>query len=156
MSAPVNGLTLLTTLYYRTNVPSNPTQSNAVRINLFNNLNVDPSGSTLAGVGNRFMMDANGVRNNDIITFVNYRTPEVNTLGEYSIYALFYEILQIQTSTGLISASATYADSGSSSITQLPYVQYAVSAASGPFVGAKIVTIYFDNINRTRRVEIYA
>jgi hypothetical protein len=156
MSAPVNGLTLLTTLYYRTNIPSNPTKSNAVRINLFNNLNVDPSSSTIAGVSNRFMMNANGVRNNDIITFVNYRTPEVNSLEEYSIYALLYETLTIQTSTGLISASATYADTGSDPNTQVPYVQYAVSAASGPFVSAKIVTIYFDNINKTRRVEIYA
>ena len=149
MSAPVNGLTLITTLYYRTTISTTDASSNNVRINFTNPQN------TYAGVSNRFMMDANGNPNKDVISFVGYRTLADNNLGVYSIYSLFNETLNIQTKTGFVNATAIYNDTGSTVITELPYVQYAVSAASGPFVGAQIVTIYFDNVNKTRRVEIY-
>jgi hypothetical protein len=55
----------------------------------------------------------------------------------------------------VISAGAIYNDGGCGFATEKPFVEYTVSAASGEFVGAKIVIIYFDNVNKTRRVEIY-
>jgi hypothetical protein len=144
-----NGLTLLTTLYYRTTISPTDPSSNNVRVNLVNTQN------TYAGVSNRFMMDASGNPNNDVISFVGYRTLPDNNLGVYSIYQLFNETLNIQTKTGFINATAIYNDEGTGSVTTIPYVQYAVSATSGEFEGAKIVTIFFDNVNKTRRVEIY-
>ena len=150
MLAPTNGLTLLTTLYYRVSISPTDPSDNGTRITFTNPQN------SFAGIANSFMMDANGKANKDVISSIGYRTDGNNNLGEYSIYPLFNETLNIQTKTGFISAVAVYSDSGSGFISETPYTQYAVSATSGEFVGGKIVTIYFDNVNRTRRVEIYA
>jgi hypothetical protein len=143
-------LTLLTTLYYRINQPENPSQSNAAVIDFIPFIDQQ---STYSGLENRFMMDANGVPNKDVICFIGYRTPQT-TLGAYSIYSLYNETTIIQTTTGYISAAAIYNDGGTGFATEKPFVEYAVSAATGEFVGAKIITIFFDNVNKTRRVEI--
>ena len=52
-------------------------------------------------------------------------------------------------------AKAIYSDNGKTSITEgIPFLQYAVCGTSGEFNDAKIMTIFFNNINFTRRVEI--
>jgi len=145
-----NSLTLLKTLYYRINQPENQTKTNAAVIDFIPFIDAQ---STYSGLENRFMMDVNGVPNNDVICFIGYRTPST-ALGVYSIYSLYNETTIIQTETGYISAAAIYNDGGTGFATEKPFVEYAVSAATGEFVGSKIVTIFFDNINKTRRVEI--
>jgi len=92
-------------------------------------------------------MDENGVPNKDILSFTGYRTPATN-LGDYSIYSLYNETLTIQTKTGLISATAIYNDGGTSTATEKQFIEYAVTGASGEFVGAQIVTIFFNNIKK--------
>jgi hypothetical protein len=141
---------LLKTLYYRINQPDNQTKTNAAKIDFIPYIDKQ---STYSGLENRFMMDANGIVNKDVICFIGFRTPATD-LGVYSIYSLYNETTTIQTETGYISAAAIYNDGGTGFATEKPFVEYAVTAASGEFVGAKILTIFFDNVNKTRRVEI--
>lgn len=98
-------------------------------------------------------MDENGKPNFDIISIIGYRTPFAN-LENYSIYPLYNETITIQTKNGIISAQSLYSDPRLGFSTELPSVEYSFTTASGEFVGSKILTIYFDNINKTRRVEI--
>lgn len=141
---------LLKTLYHRINQPDNQTKTNAAKIDFIPYIDKQ---STYSGLENRFMMDANGIVNKDVICFIGFRTPATD-LGVYSIYSLYNETTTIQTETGYISAAAIYNDGGTGFATEKPFVEYAVTAASGEFVGAKILTIFFDNVNKTRRVEI--
>jgi hypothetical protein len=145
-----NSLTLLKTLYYRITQPDNQRETNAAIIDFIPFIDKQ---STYSGLENRFMMDVNGVPNNDIICFIGYRTPST-ALGIYSIYSLYNETTIIQTETGYISAAAIYNDGGTGFATEKPFVEYAVSTASGEFIGAKILTIFFNNINKTRVVKI--
>jgi hypothetical protein len=101
------------------------------------------------------MTDASYNANKDVMSFVGYRTAAKEIPGGFSIYPIYNETLNIQTKNGIISAVAVYADVGSGLQTTFPLVQYAVTSAQGEFVGAQIVTIYFNNVNKTRRVEIY-
>lgn len=151
MSAPTNGLTLLTTLYYKLRViASDPSTSVSSETNFTNPEN------QYAGISNFFMTDASYNANNDVMSFVGYRTAAKVVPEGFSIYPLYNETLNIQTKTGIVSAVAVYADVGSGLETSVPSVQYGVTCAQGEFVGAQIVTVYFDNVNKTRRVEIYA
>jgi hypothetical protein len=82
-----NSLTLLKTLYYRITQPDNQRETNAAIIDFIPFIDKQ---STYSGLENRFMMDVNGVPNNDIICFIGYRTPST-ALGIYSIYSLYNE-----------------------------------------------------------------
>lgn len=145
-----NSSNILSTLYYRINQPENQTKTNAAVIDFIPFIDKQ---STYSGLENRFMMDSNGVPNKDIICFIGYRTPATE-LGIYSIYSLYNETTIIQTETGYISSAAIYNDGGTGFATERPFVEYAVTAATGEFVGAKILTIFFDNVNKTRVVKI--
>jgi len=145
-----NSLTLLKTLYYRITQSDTSTESNAAVIDFIPYIDKQ---STYSGLQNSFMMDENGVPNNDVICFIGYRTP-ATALGTYSIYSLYNETTIIQTETGYISSAAIYNDGGTGFATEKPFVEYAVTSATGEFTGAKILTIFFDNINKTRVVKI--
>jgi hypothetical protein len=141
---------LIKTLYYRITQSDTSTQSNASVIDFIPYVRKQ---STYSGLENRFMMDQNGVPNNDVICFIGYRTPEKD-LGVYSIYSLYNETTIIQTKTGYISAAAIYNDGGTGFASEKEFVEYAVTAATGEFDGAKILTIFFNNVNKTRVVKI--
>jgi len=146
-----NSLPVLHTLYYRITQSDTSNETNAAIIDFIPYIDKQ---SSYSGLQNSFMMDENGVPNKDIISFIGYRTPATN-LGDYSIYSLYNETLTIQTKTGLISATAIYNDGGTDFETEKPFVEYAVTGASGEFVGSQIVTIFFNNIKKTRIVKIY-
>jgi len=145
-----NSLPLIKKLYYRITQSDTSLEPNAAIIDFIPYIDKQ---STYSGLENRFMMDENQVPNKDVICFIGYRTP-ATALGDYSIYSLYNETTIIQTATGYISASAIYNDGGTGFATEKPFVEYAVSAASGEFVGAKILTIFINNIQKTRVVEI--
>jgi len=144
-----NSSNILSTLYYRINQPENQStrKSNASVIDFIPFIDKQ---STYSGLENRFMMNSNGVPNKDIICFIGYRTPAT----ELGIYSLYNETTIIQTETGYISSAAIYNDGGTGFATERPFVEYAVTGATGEFVGAKILTIFFDNVNKTRVVKI--
>ena len=145
-----NSLPLIKKLYYRITQSDTSSEPNGALIDFIPYIDKQ---SSFSGLENRFMMDENQVPNKDVISFIGYRTP-ATALGDYSIYSLYNETAIIQTPTGYISASAIYNDGGTGFATEKPFVEYAVSAASGEFVGAKILTIFFNNIKKTRVVEI--
>lgn len=146
-----NSLQLLKTLYYRITISDTSTVNNSAVIDFIPYIDTQ---SSYSGLQNSFMMDANGIPNKDVISFIGYRTPATEIPNGYSIYSLYNETTSIQTATGYISAAAIYNDGGSGFATEKAFVEYAVSAATGEFVGAKILTIFFNNINKTRIVEI--
>ena len=141
---------LIKTLYYRITQSDSSNEPNASVIDFIPCVGTQ---STYSGLQNSFMMNENGEPNNDVICFIGYRTPSTD-LGVYSIYSLYNETTIIQTETGYISAAAIYNDGGSGFATELDHVEYAVTAATGEFVGAQILTIYFDNVKKTRIVKI--
>jgi len=145
-----NSLTLLKTLYYRLTESDTSMKPILTFIDFIPYISTE---SSYSGLTNSFMMDENSVPNNDVISFIGYRTP-ANNLGKYSIYSLYNETVTIQTANGYISAGSIYNDGGTGFATEKPFVEYAVSAASGEFVGSKIVTIFFNNVNKTRVVKI--
>ena len=140
-------MSLIKTLYYRLYDTLDTSKVNNASILIFatNELN------NYHGLENRFMMDANGVPNNDVISILGFRTFG-NPLVK--LPALYNETINIQTKNGFVNAQAVYNDNGRGFATELPYVEYCVLGASGEFVGAKILTIFFDNINYTRIVKI--
>jgi hypothetical protein len=144
-----NGLTLLTTLYYRLRVSATDPTSVSSDTNFTNPEN------QYAGISNFFMTDANYKANKDVMSFVGYRTAAKVVPEGFSIYPIYNETLNIQTPTGIVSAVAVYADVGTGLETSVPSVEYAVTSAQGEFVGAQIVTIFFNNVDKTRKVEIY-
>jgi hypothetical protein len=97
------------------------------------------------------MTNASGSYNQDIITFIGYRTPGNVSLGIPNLYC---ETVMIKTSQGdFISGLANYEDNGSGSVTSSSYENFAVTCASGNFAGYKNIKItYFED--RTRIVTI--
>jgi hypothetical protein len=145
----MSGLTLLKTLYYRLTVSDTDSTSVSSDTNFTNPEN------QYAGISNFFMTDASYNANTDVMSFVGYRTKSKEIPGGFSIFPIYNETLNIQTKNGIVSAVAVYADVGSGLQTTVPLVQYAVTSAQGEFVGAQIVQINFNNVNKTRIVQIY-
>lgn len=130
------------TLYYKLSQTGTP---NSTDVEFLNNAD------TYTGITNKFMTDSYGSYNQDIITFIGYRTPGDVSLG---IPSLFCETVMIKTSQGdFISGLANYEDNGSGSITSTSYQNFAVTCASGNFAGYKNIKItYF--ADKTRIVTI--
>ena len=145
----MSGLTILKTLYYRLTVSDTDQTSVTSDTNLSNPEN------QYAAVSSFFMTDASYNANKDVLSAVGYRTAAKEIPGGFSIFPIYNETINIQTKNGIVSAVAVYADVGSGLQTTVPSVQYAVTSAQGEFVGAQIVTIYFNNVNKTRIVQIY-
>jgi hypothetical protein len=129
------------TLYYKLTT----TGTNATSVNFLNNAD------TYTGVNNRYMTNADGTYNQDIITYFGYRTPGSVDLG---IPALYCETVIIKTPQGdLISGLANYVDGGSGFVTSSPYENFAVTCASGKFAGYKNIKVsYYPD--KTRIVTI--
>lgn len=129
------------TLYYKLVT----TGTNATSVDLLNNAD------TYTRLNNRYMTNADGTYNQDIITYFGYRTPGSVDLG---IPSLFCETIIIKTEDGdLISGLANYVDGGSGSATTTPYENFAVTCASGKFAGYKNIKVTY-NPDLTRIVTI--
>ena len=142
------------TLYYRITLATDKNVSNAIQTTLLSTTTgygIPAQSSNYSAVTVRLMMNKEGLPNNDVISFLGIRTPEDKLLG---LQPLYNETVTIQTSLGLINGQAIYVDNGSGVTSTVLKVQYAVGANSGEFDGAKIITIYIDNVNFTREVVI--
>ena len=119
----------------------------------------DPEDGPYRGIENRFMTNETYTTyTNDILTFIGYRTPG-DTINGTIIPALYNETLTINSlpyEDNFIQASANYVDEGTSFITEVPFVNYTVTASSGIYAGYKNVKIIFfnDKPGRQRIVEI--
>ena len=130
------------TLYYKL-VTTGTT--NATTVEFLNNQD------TYTGIKNRYMTNADGTYNKDLITYFGYRTPGRVDLG---IPALYCETLIVKTPQGdLISGLANYLDQGSGSVTTQPFENFAVTCASGKFAGYKNIKVTY-NADKTRVVTI--
>ena len=114
--------------------------------------NVDQN-ELYSGVSIRYMSQPDfSLPSTDLIMFEGYRTGPL-VIPNFATYpALYNETLTIKSFNvdnnsikGFIQANAIYEDSGSSSTTEIPSVDYNVSLCNGIFSGAKIVKITFDN-----------
>jgi hypothetical protein len=114
-------------------------------------LNYTPTNSYTV-TSNRYMQDENGNKNDNIITYLSYRTPANSTL---EIPPQFYETLIITTPGGdKLQATAIYTDSGVGEITTVPFQDFPVDGGLGIFLDAKNVRVIYDNVNLTRKVII--
>ena len=136
------------TLYYRSKVKvNNEYVSNAGNTDNITNNN------EFSGYSTRNAADINGVPDkNTIINYFGYRTP-ANV--SFNVPAYFDETINIkQNKTDFISATSLYEDSGSSSVTSVPFNVFYVTSAAGIFEGYKFIKIFYDNTNFSRVVEI--
>jgi hypothetical protein len=87
--------------------------------------------------------------NTNILTFIGMRTKRNITLPPYcQVPDIYNETLCINIEpyeNNFIQAVANYLDEGNGFETSVPYVDYAVTGASGIFEGYKIVRINFYN-----------
>jgi len=136
------------TLYYKLNV-ENSVVTNATLLTFIPYIG---SSSPYSGLENLYMTDSNWNPNQDIITFIGYRTPGNDAL---QLPPLYCETVIIKTAHGdFISGLANYVDNGSSFVTTTAFENYAVTCASGIFSGYKNIQIVFNNVNNTRVVHI--
>jgi len=144
-------------LYYNLYLDSDNKIFNTIQTTIVSNvtgsgLDCLPKNPYFCGSGIRLMCDRNGVQNNDIFSVSETETPEDTLLG---LPALMNETMTIQTTKGLISFQAIYANMNiGNGVTTIPYVEYAVLATSGEFTGATSVAIYFDNKIYRRTIVI--
>ena len=142
------------TLYYRRTVPGTTEPCYTA---LETTTTSNGSASALTNISNIPMCTKNYKNfNDDIINFVGSRTS-----GNKYIPAMFLETVTIvskpyqsEDSANMITATANYVDSGSSSVTTIPYVNYTVTAASGKFEGYKNIKIIYDNGKEKKRTVI--
>lgn len=141
------------TLYYKTlNTDGGNNASETVFV-------CDPVDGPYRGIENRFMTNATYTTyTNDILSFIGYRTPGV-TINGVQIPALYNETLTINSlpyEDNFIQASANYVDEGTEFITEVPFVNYTISASSGIYAGYKNVKLIFfnDRPGRQRIVQI--
>ena len=146
------------TLYYKIWFDDNNKIFNSIEniivTKIINTIGIAPGTDSYSALNTFRMTNEDGTRNNDIITFLIFRTPEVKLL---EMLPLLNETVSIQTKNGFISAQAIYVDYGENpdqALTNLPFVEYAVGANSGEFANAKILTIFFNNLTYTRKVVI--
>jgi hypothetical protein len=153
------------TLYYRTNYDDpnkNPTyQSFKFLYNITDNLS--KKNNYYAGCAYIYMMDSNGIQNNDIISFSASETRPTTYQDIPYIDDIYNENVMIRLNYNqteslnydFIHAQSVYNNFGiGSSMTTISVVTYYVTTSSGKFDGYKRITIYFDNINNTRIVKI--
>jgi len=141
------------TLYYKLAT----TGTNTTSVEFLNNQN------TYTEINNRYMTNADGTYNKDLITYFGYRTTGsvpygkdhgVLTIATNNIPSLYCETLIIKTPQGdLISGLANYVDQGSGEGTTTPFENFAVTCASGKFAGYKNIKVTY-NADKTRVVTI--
>ena len=136
------------TLYYRSKVKVNNeyVSYGSYTNNITNN-------NEYSGYITRFASDLNGTPDkNTIINYFGYRTP---SNVSFNIPAYYDETINIkQNKTDFISATSLYEDSGSSSVTSVPFNVFYVTSAAGIFEGYKFIKIFYDNNNFSRVIQI--
>lgn len=141
------------TLYYKTRNTSG--QNNASETVFV----CEPANGPYRGIENRFMTNATYTTyTNDILTFIGYRTPGATVNGQ-KIPALYNETVTINSfpyEDNFIQATANYIDEGTSFITEIPFINYAVSASSGIYAGYKQlrINIFNDKPGKQRIIQI--
>jgi len=88
-----------------------------------------------------------------LITFIGYRIVPVN--GNIST-SLYNETITLQNRNGMLSAVATYTDSGDSFATNKISQTYMVLNGTDKYAYAKTITIFFNNENGTRIINVYS
>lgn len=107
--------------------------------------------SSFANITTQFMINADGKRNNNLLTYLNFRSPANTSL---LIPPLFYEYLYILTpNNDSIQAFSNYIDTGATVQTTIPSQIFVVTATNGIFDGATIIKIIY-NDDLTRKVII--
>ena len=140
------------TLYYRATVSPTDLKSNAVTTDIVSIIDGVEYNTYYTANSVRLMMNEDGTPNYEsVINFLGFRTPADASVG---LLPLYNETVTIQTKTGNITGTAIYVDNGEGFVSQTPVIEYAVGSNSGEFAGAKILTIFIDNINYTRKVVI--
>ena len=99
---------------------------------------------------------------NEFILFNKILIPANNIISGITKQTL-QETVMIKTKCGFVSANTFYFDTGSSSITTIPIVDYPATASSGDLKNAVKVTIEFDDngtifsngVKFARRVRVY-
>jgi hypothetical protein len=101
--------------------------------------------------------------NDDMITFFGSETPQTKYQNVPFIYDAYNENVMIRLNWSnqnvddysLIIGESLYNNGGTGeNTTVLDIVTYYVTVASGVFYGYKKITIYFDNVNMVRKIEI--
>lgn len=91
----------------------------------------------------------------DIITFEGIRTPGDKSLNLPNLYNERVNIISKSYQENFIEGVANYIDPGLGFETEIESITYNVTTATGKFEGYTKITIYIDNTNKTRIVEIY-
>jgi len=120
------------------------------------------------GFDNLYMCDETYSQpTNDILYFEGYRSRKnIKTM----LPALYHETVciisphqsgknlqyQKNESADFIEATSNYVDEGTGFATETPFINYTVTGAGGKYEGYKNINIRFNNINKTRIVEITA
>lgn len=121
------------------------------------------------GFENLYMSDEKYMNpTKDIIYFEGYRSEKDN---KTKLPALYHETVciisptdlkttnieyQKKNSANFIEAVSNYVDEGITFVTEVPFLNYTVIGAGGIYEGYKNIKITFNNINKTRIVEITA
>ena len=142
------------TLYYRITVPGTD-KSNRSGITVTTSVNGNPFQNNTS---NRFMCKSDFTTpTTDIINFLGYRVPKNDDVGLPSSYLETLTIIskpyQRENVSNMITATANYIDTGTTTLTVTPYVNYTVTGASGKFAGYKNVKIIYDK-DQIRRTVI--
>jgi hypothetical protein len=107
--------------------------------------------NTFANIYSLFMSNENGKQNQNILSYIGFRSPGNSSL---LLPPLFYEYLYILTpNNDSIQAFSNYIDSGTSIITTIPSEIFVVTATNGIFNGATIIKIEYSQ-DLTRKVII--
>lgn len=90
-----------------------------------------------------------------LITFVGYRiVPDPIDKKSKIVSPLYNETITLENKNGMLSAVATYVDSGDGFKTTNLSQTYMVLNGTDKYAYAKTITIYFNNIAGTRRIEV--
>jgi hypothetical protein len=145
------------TFYYRTTIPDE-TGKNAGSVYLQTIQPDNDSISSMQYFDNKFMCKADfKTFTTDIISGTGYRLPGNKSLGTPAMFSETITITsrpyQSENGSNMITAFASYIDSGITPITTVEYVNYTVTGASGKFVGYKNIKIIYDK-DKIRRTVI--
>ena len=137
-------------LYYRLRLPG----SRISNEKLFEDI-MEPLGElSYGGYSASFMYDSTfQIINKDIVSFIGY----INS-GNDSVPSVYYEIISIilnDDKHSTIQAVSSYLDSGEGPVSTIDSTTYTVTAANGVFFGCKKINVRFNNVDRTRVVNIF-
>jgi len=110
--------------------------------------------SPYSGITTTHMTNSNyEIDTSTLITFVGYRIVPTNVSSKITD-PQYNETITIQNNNGILSAVATYSDTGNSFVTQKVSQTYMVLNGTDKYAYAKTITIYFDNLLGRRRIIV--